>query len=129
MNSHLTSARSCVWYAKGKLRDLGLNEEEDIFDFPLSPLPEPEEDDGLDNYDPGQDPEEDADLGNYNPKHDPNLDEMDFGPYEDDMDFLPPSPELPDIGVAGPGPHTAANRILQGAERMRHPVLDDEDDS
>lgn len=129
MHSHLTSSRSCSWYAKGKLRDLGLDDDEDIFSFPASPLAEAEAEaeSGLDDL--GKGPEEDDGLGNYDPEQDSNLDDMDFGPYEYEMDFLYPNFESPDIGVAGPGPQTAANQILQGAERMRHPVLDDEDDS
>src|SRR5882762_6125910 len=32
MNSHLSKARSCAWYEKGKLRDLGLDDADDDAD-------------------------------------------------------------------------------------------------
>ncbi|KAF8868755.1 hypothetical protein CPB84DRAFT_1755779 [Gymnopilus junonius] len=52
------------------------------------------------------------DKGDYDPEQDPNMD-IDFGPYEDNFDFLPQEPEEPEDGIAGPGPQTAANQILQ----------------
>jgi len=112
MNSHLSKARSCAWYEKGKLRALGLDNPED-FHLP-APFSEPEDDNDLDNHDSQQD----SDL------------DMDFGPFEGDFTFLPPHllPDMPGIGDAGPGPQTAANRILEGAANMTHPILDDDDD-
>lgn len=119
MNSHLSTARSCAWYAKGKLRDLGLNDDHDL-DVPAPPpLFEPQQDEDWGN----NDPEQDNDWGNYDPEKDDNID-MDFGPYGDE--FLPP--DEPEVGVAGPGPQTAENQILQGAAKARHLVLDDDDD-
>ncbi|KAF8906955.1 hypothetical protein CPB84DRAFT_1644167, partial [Gymnopilus junonius] len=103
MNSHLSTSRSCAWYAKGKLRDLGLDDDDDT--NPLPPPPPPElEDDNWRDYDPQQDPDID----------------MEFGPYEDEYDFLPP--------VAGPGPQTAENQILHGAANTRASALDMDDD-
>ncbi|KAF9470503.1 hypothetical protein BDN70DRAFT_821307, partial [Pholiota conissans] len=31
LHSHLSAAKSCSWYMKGKLRDLGLGSDEDEF--------------------------------------------------------------------------------------------------
>ena len=117
MNAHLRTSRSCAWYAKGKLRDLGLDEDHDLNAIPTPQLPlVPEQDIDWENYN-------DDDWENYNPDEDSNID-MNFGPYADE--FLPT--EEPEVGVAGPGPQTAENRILQGAAKARHPVLDDDDD-
>ena len=68
MNSHLSKARSCAWYEKGKLSALGLDNEDD-FHLPAPYAPEDEND--LENY-------QDSDLN------------MDFGPYEGEFNFLPP---------------------------------------
>lgn len=106
MNSHLSKARSCAWYEKGKLRELGLDNLDDL----SVPAPrEPEDGDDLENYDPQQDLDVD----------------MDFGPYESEFNFLPS--DEPEIGRAGPGPQTAENQILQEAAKT-HPILDDDDD-
>ena len=106
MNSHLSKARSCAWYEKEKLRELGLDNLDDL----SVPAPrEPEDGDDLENYDPQQDLDVD----------------MDFGPYESEFNFLPS--DKPEIGRAGPGPQTAENRILQEAAKT-HPILDDDDD-
>ena len=118
MNSHLSTARSCAWYAKGKLRDLGLNDDDDLNIGPAQPLHfEPQQED-----DWGDNNEQDDYWGNYDPEED-DMD-MDFGPHGDE--FLPP--DEPEVGVAGPGPQTAEHQILQGAAKTRHPVLDDDDD-
>ena len=110
MQSHLTSARSCAWYGKGKLKDLGLSDDDDI--------------DEEDMVQPTISANaEDIDLEDYDPRQDPDLDDMDFGPYGEEYHFLPSDePEVlePEEG-AGPGPSTAANRILRR-------VLDDDDD-
>ena len=63
-NSHLSKARSCAWFEKEKLRALGLDDDEDI---PAPLLPQDAEDDG--QWVP--------------------VDEMEFGPYEDEFRFLP----------------------------------------
>ncbi|KAF8964532.1 hypothetical protein BDZ97DRAFT_1757870 [Flammula alnicola] len=121
MNSHLTSARSCSWYAKGKLRDLGVHDVGDA--EPVLPVfRQGEEED--------QAPE-DEDWGDYDPQQDPDID-VDMGPYGEEFHFIPDeySTSVHDTeeSEAGPGPRTAANRILQGATHPRHSVLDDDDD-
>jgi hypothetical protein len=109
MNSHLTSAKSCSWYPKERLRELGVNDINEEVSLSLAIPPdlqvhghvefEGEEGDGWEAYDPQQDP----DIA------------MEFGPYEDEFRFLPDEPE--DIGVD--------NHIYEGS---RHMVLDDKDD-
>jgi hypothetical protein len=110
INSHLSKARSCAWYEKGKLRDLGLDDAHDFY------VPAPS---------PPHDPEEEIDWQNYDPQQDQGVD-MEFGPYEDDFHFLPTlEPE------SGPGPQTAANRIQTAANRIpnaKYPILEDDDD-
>ena len=113
MNSHLTSAKSCSWYAKERLKDLGIN---DMEDGASSTLIEPdmkvyreEEDEGWKEYDPQQDP----DIA------------MEFGPYGDELQFLPD--ELEEIGTE-PQTQTADNSVFQGTTHSRHTVLDDDDD-
>lgn len=106
MHSHLTSARSCAWYGRGKLRDLGLSDV-DVEDMVQPTIPANAEN---------------IDLEDYDPQQDPDLDEMDFGPYGEEYYFLPSDgPEVLEEGAAGPGPRTAANQILRA-------VLDDNDD-
>lgn len=109
MNSHLSKARSCAWYEKGKLRALGLDNLDDFY------IPAPSQ---------PHNPEDGSDLENHDPQQDFDLNiDMDFGPYEGEVNFLPP-----DEPEAGPGPQTAANWILQGAAKRMHPILDDDDD-
>jgi len=110
MNSHLASARSCSWYSKGKLRQLDDLDNDDNLESLTTSLFDAEE---------ALEGDEEA----YDPQQDPDID-MDFGPYGDEMDFLPDEQEEPQ---AGPGPQTAKNRILQGANQQ-HYVLDDNDD-
>ena len=101
MNSHLTKARSCAWYEEGKLRALGIDDDDDFHD-PTPPLfhdPDDMDDSNWDNYDPQQDPDVD----------------MDFGPYEDEFHFLTTKDSEPE---AGPGPQT----------RIQIPILEDDDD-
>ena len=100
MNSHLNKARSCAWYEKGKLRELGLD---NLDDLSVPALCKPEDSNDLENYDPQQD-----------------LDLDIVGPYEREFNFL--SSDEPEIGHAGPGPQTAENRILQGAANT-HPTM------
>lgn len=110
MNSHLTSAKSCSWYAKERLRNLGINDM-DVGVPVSSTLIEPdlqvhgEVDEGLKDYDPQQDP----DIA------------MEFGPYGDELQFLPDEhEELGDEPQAQAG--TADNT------HSRHTILDDDDD-
>ena len=69
MNSHLSKARSCAWYKKGKLRELGLD---NLDNLSVPALCEPEDGNDLENYDPQQD----LDL------------DIDFGPYERELIFF-----------------------------------------
>jgi hypothetical protein len=115
-NTHLTSARSCSWYVKARLRDLGNNDAED--GEPLSTLMEP-------------DPQahqhvEDQEWLEYNPQQDPDID-MGFGPYGDGdgLQFLPAEPiEILDENR----PQTAENSIDLRSRHSRHTVLDNDDD-
>lgn len=106
MNSHLTSSKSCSWYNKEKLRDLGNN---DITDRVSSTLSEP------DLHDPGEG--EDEGWKEYNPQEDEDV-IMEFGPYGDELQFLPDEPD--EIG--------AEPLTLQENTHSRHTVLDDDDD-
>ena len=106
MNSHLTSSKSCSWYNKEKLRDLGNN---DITDRVSSTLSEP------DLHDPGE--AEDEGWKEYNPQEDEDV-IMEFGPYGDELQFLPDEPD--EIG--------AEPLTLQENTHSRHTVLDDDDD-
>lgn len=108
MNSHLSKARSCAWYEKSKLRELGLESADNVDNLSVPPPREPEDSDDLENYDLRQD----LDL------------DMDFGPYESELNFLPS--DEPEIGRAGPDPQTETH-IPQGAAKS-HPILDDDDD-
>jgi hypothetical protein len=78
MNSHLTSARSCSWYTKERLRDLGVND-----GVSLSTLiaPDLQVHIGVEGEGQGYDPQQDPDIA------------MDFGPYGDELQFLPGKPE------------------------------------
>jgi hypothetical protein len=138
MNSHLTSARSCSWYLKGKLKDLrveddiqvSLNEDmqgevEDDIDIPLNEDLQWQrgDDDEPNFYDPGPEPNVDFDY---------DLDDI-YQPLQD-FHFIPndPVPLSEEQAQQGPGPSTAANRILQAAEQgyipHSHRVLDEEED-
>jgi len=65
MHSHLTSARSCSWYGKGKLRDLGLSDiDEEVMAQPTIPANT-----------------KDIDFEDYDPQQDPDINDMDLGPY------------------------------------------------
>jgi len=109
MHSHLTAAKSCSWYGKGKLRDLGLSDTEDEVDMVQPTV--------SDNTD-------DIDLEGYDQQQDSDINDIDFGPYGEEYHFLPnDEPGQEDLeGAAGPGPSTVANRIIRAA------VLDDDDD-
>ena len=97
MNPHLTSAKSCSWYGKERLRDLGID---DIAVEPDLQVHEEVEDERWDEYDPQQDP----DIA------------MEFGPYGDELQFLPEEPEEMQAEPQTQNIHT------------RHTILDDDDD-
>jgi len=105
MNSHLTSAKSCSWYAKARLRDLGNNH---IKDGISSPLSEPDLEVHV---------QEDEEWNEYDPQLDPDI-ATEFGPYGDELQFLPDEPE-----------EIMEEPRLQTADNIhsRHTVLDDND--
>ena len=112
LNSHLSMARSCQWYRKGKNRELvdftdhQLDDTEDSFPFNLSPddsTPENPTDDW--NSDLCPPPFADDDSESIDLDH-------------DDFVLLP---------QAGPGPTTTANR--QSGRSQPSIVLDDNDDT
>lgn len=109
LNSHLSLARSCIWYKKGKLRDLGADgeEEEELLQNHLDNPDELEED--VEDYDPEL--------------CEPGIGDIDLRPYGEEGYLIPDIEE----GHAGPGPHTAENRIRQ-AVNHRQRVLDDDTD-
>jgi hypothetical protein len=116
MNSHLTSAKSCSWYAKAMLRDLGavVDGVNHGVSFSTSIAPDLQvhgnvEGEGWNEYDPQQDP----DIA------------MEFGPYGDELQFLPVEPEEIE---AGHQPQTADNSILRETTHSSHTVLDDDND-
>lgn len=106
MQTHLSTARSCKWYMKGKFREWGLPD-----------LVQEEHPVQVPDIDIQYDPEEDDDL-HYD-------DGGGLGPS--DFQFIPrdqePIPVL--LGDQGPGPQAAAHRIER---QVRHFVLDDDDD-
>lgn len=113
-NSHLTSAKSCSWYAKAKLRDLGVNDVEDGVPLPTLIASDLEV----------QQHVEDPGWQEYDPQHDPDV-AMEFGPYGEELQFLPVGPnEILDENQL----QTADNINFQGATHSRHAVLDDDDD-
>ena len=75
MNLHLTSARSCSWYAEQGLRDLGVNDVEDGEPLSASDLQDKQN-------------VEDQEWQDYDPQEDPDV-AMEFGPYGDELQFLP----------------------------------------
>jgi len=104
MNSHLTSAQSCSWYTKAMLRDLGIKSTNPGVSLSTSVTPDLHvEGEGWNELDPQQDP----DVA------------MEFGPYGDELRFLPNEPE--EIEAEHP-PQIADNNT------SRHTVLDDDDD-
>lgn len=102
---HLTKSKACSLYLKGKMKDLGdANDVEPIL-----------VDDQL---------QEDIEIGESidsfgEPSWLDDILDVRLGANEDQFHFLPENPE--DSG-SGPGPQTAANRIL------RHIVFDDDED-
>jgi hypothetical protein len=108
MNAHLTSAKSCSWYEKARLRELAVNDMGDGVPLLTTIAPDLQvqqhvEDQGWQEYDPQQDP----DVA------------MEFGPFGEELQFLPADENQP---------QTAENIILQGTTHSRLAVLDDDDD-
>lgn len=104
LNSHLTSARSCSWYRRGKIADLQPWEDNaDLMDEEQEP--------------PFRLPQRDI----------PPDQAIQYFDEDEPFYFFPDEPEEPVVeveeGVAGPGPSTIANR-----NRTDHRVLEDEDD-
>ena len=103
MNSHLTSAKSCSWHTKAMLRDLGIKSTSLSTSFPPDLQAHRHvEGEGWNELDPQQDP----DVA------------MEFGPYGDELQFLPNEHE--EIEAEHP-PQTAENNT------SRHTLLDDDD--
>ena len=118
MHSHLSAAKSCSWYMKGKFRQL------DVGDDDVPPQPLNQNAPALDNED---------DWETYNPTEDPdlNFDMEDLYNTLDDFHFLPNNPTPLPEQQGGPGPQTATNRIQRAVSQApsRHRVLEDDDDS
>lgn len=110
MHSHLSTARSCAWYLKGKLKEMVDDVEELVDDGAFQIEEEPERLEEWEDFDPRQDPDIDFDFN--------------FGPYEEEFHYIPNEAE------AGPGPQTAANRILRGASsvKLKNPLFQDLDE-
>lgn len=116
LHSHLSSARSCNWYMKGKLRDLGDGDDAIITlseNQPIVPVPEPEQ----------------QDYNDYNPQQDEDFD-FDFEPdqYQDEFHFIPAAPPEMIQPEVGTGPQTAANHIQREAMQDNRTLEDDEDE-
>jgi hypothetical protein len=128
MQTHLSNARSCQWYLKGKLREWDIDEEDS-----QNQAEEPTEWEALQTS-LEQEPQED--LMDYDPYQDSDLDleDSDLGP--NDFQFIPPNcfsntteeEELDEMEAGGPGPQTAANRLRALGGHSNPRVLDDEDD-
>ena len=114
VNSHVTKAKSCSWWMKGKLRALDSDlsstmiDQGSINDFPFSSNPLPL---------PPSIPENNAEEGL-------SLDDMDFDIpdmelHDDTFHFIPD--QEPAMGEPGSGPITALRQIYR--------ALDDEDDT
>ncbi|PPQ91224.1 hypothetical protein CVT25_001188 [Psilocybe cyanescens] len=136
LNSHLSTTKSCTWYMKGKLWNLGpvntsismrhQNETEeqakggDPFNVSLDGEENLPEEQDWDDYDPMNHEDFDFDMSALQAG----------GSHRDEFHFIPNTPELPEDGVEGedgPGPQTAANRI-QSAALHYSKVLDDNED-
>lgn len=113
-NAHLTSARSCSWYTKTRLRDLGVNDEE--VGEPLSTSMETDLQVDQQVEDPG--------WLEYDPQEDPDV-AMEFGPYGDELQFIPAEPLA---NLDENRRQAAENNIHLGTKHSRHTVLDDDDD-
>ncbi|KAF8155895.1 hypothetical protein B0H34DRAFT_513386 [Crassisporium funariophilum] len=113
MNAHLSTAKHCAWYMKGKLRDIGTTN---------------------DAEEPGRLREqEDINDGGYKPDYDPNLDlDLDeFNYNHNSFHFIPTEPSTSvAIGEAGPGPSSAIHQVLRSALPQQHcRVLDEVEDN
>lgn len=122
LNAHLSTAKSCAWWMKGKLRDLGegytvervlreghTDESDGQFHMPVG------EENGELLYDIEDDEGTPADLN--------DMDFSDVNLSDDMFHFLNTSPPVNlAMGEEGPGPSTAANRIQSAI------LLDDNDD-
>lgn len=103
---HLKKSRACSLYLKGKMRDLGdANDLEPILLQDMHQEEEMEFEESMES------------LGSHSWLDD--ILDVQLGAYEDKLHFWPEN--LEDTG-AGPGPQTAANRIL------RHFVFDENED-
>jgi len=120
MNTHLATAKSCAWYLKGKIRDLGFDEEVLVSEISeeRSPTGSPSDSDSSAEDDPDPDFEE-PDLFHFIP---------------DTQVSLPPDSEEafnPDLAgrEGGPGPSTAASYIrrLAGSHCQSRVFEEDED--
>jgi hypothetical protein len=105
MHSHLSKARSCAWYEIGKLRALGIDNNGDSY-VPIPSQP--------------HDPENNSDWEEEDPQQDPVVD-MEFGPYEDEFQFLPI--EEP---AAGTGQQNAKYPVLEDVDDQRFVQIDEE---
>jgi hypothetical protein len=114
MNSHLTSAKSCSWYEKARLRDLGDNDMVDVVPSSTSIAPDLQVHHHV----------VDQEWQDYDPQQDPDVD-MEFGPYGDELQFIPAESKeiLEEIQ-----PETSEDTIFQGTASSRHSILDDDND-
>ena len=110
-NSHMKTAQSCSWYRRGKLAELEMLDLEGEGGEVLIRNQEISEGgSGGDSSEMDQDPQE----------------VMDDIEWDDNLfDFVPLPGEDVALGEAGPGPSTVA----AAAARLRHRVLDDDDDT
>ncbi|PPR02760.1 hypothetical protein CVT26_009432, partial [Gymnopilus dilepis] len=117
MHKHLVASRKCNGYLEGKLRDLGLFDEDMVT---LDEVPQ---------ADSETESNGDEDALPYEPFifEPPNA-------YVNEFHFVPPEDDDNNTGglnqsaVAGPGPSTAANRIRRAAAVQRERVFDDRRD-
>ena len=118
MHKHLTSSTKCGGYLQGKLRDLGL------FD-----------DDGDEMLAFGNQADPDLEWDGDQAQEVPYYEPFHFEPIDlniDESHFIPP--EGPASGsnqnaIPGPGPSTAANSILRQAAGHQHRVFEVQEDS
>lgn len=111
MNLHLTSARSCSWYAEQGLRDLGVNDVEDGEPLSASDLQDKQN-------------VEDQEWQDYDPQEDPDV-AMEFGPYGDELQFLPDEA----VNILDENqPQAPEDNVYLETTHSRSTVLDDGDD-
>lgn len=119
MHKHLISSTKCGGYLQGKLRDLGLFDDDGMLTLETNP-----EDDLDFEWDDSQAQEVPYQPFQFEPV-DLNTNELHFVP----TDLEAPSNDQSEGAVPGPGPSTAANTILRQAEAQQHRVLDVREDS